>query len=60
MKSFNKPPPKVGIICSALAYVFTSKEEHLNTDKGWNEFKKLGLDPNFLKRLADYDIKNTN
>ena len=60
MKSFNRPPVKVAIICSALAYVFTSKEEHLNMEKGWKEFKKLSADANFVKRLFTYDIKNTD
>ena len=60
MKSFNRPPVKVAVICCALAYVLTSEENHLNMEKGWKEFKKLSADTNFIKRLFEYDIKNTD
>lgn len=51
IKSFTKPPPDVNIVVSVIMTI-------LGKDPSWTSAKKELADPNFLKKLKEYDKDN--
>lgn len=51
MKAFSKPPELVMTVMEAICILFKVKPD-------WDNSKKLLSDPQFLKKLADYDKDN--
>ena len=51
LRTYNQPPPAVNVVCQAIMTI-------LGKDTSWASVKKEINDPDFMKKLKEYDKEN--